>query len=80
MPSWIINCQKRGEHARERVTLVLPFSMLVSARVGAESQDSVRPLKFNHVYNGCFYINLIELKSTFLGCYAICLAGLLYIV
>ena len=76
--SWIINCQKRGEHARERVTLVLPFTMLVSAWVGAESQDSARPLKFNDVYNGCFYINLIELKSTVLGCYAVGLSGLLY--
>ena len=57
MPGWIINCQKLGETwpARE-LLLVLPFTMLVSAWVGVESQDSARPLKFNHVYNGCFYI------------------------
>jgi hypothetical protein len=41
--------------------LVLPFNMLVSTWVGAESQDSARPLKFKDVYNGCF--KLIELKS-----------------
>jgi hypothetical protein len=35
--------------------------MLVSTWVGAESQDSARPLKFKDVYNGCF--KLIELKS-----------------
>ena len=60
----------------KELLLVLPFTMLVSAWVGAESQDSARPLKFNDAYNGCS--KLIELKSMVLGCYAGGLSGLLY--
>ena len=68
MSSRIIIVRSAVNLPAKQLLLVLPFTMLVSTWVGAESQDSARPLKFNDVYNGCCI--LIDLKSIFLGCYA----------